>query len=205
MAFIGLRHPVVAKVQSHTKGQEPTYTAGMVIGEAIQADLAITRNNNPLYGDDHVVEDDNSITAMQLTLGITDIPEDVQAYVGLLKEVTEGTGTDAVTTYLETGGSPHECGLGYIRVRRMNGATTFQGIWIYRLVLGKDSESGATKNESITWQTPTVVGRCMATQVDNGDDPTFRAIRNFTTEAAALTWLNTKAGITGTTPAVTNP
>lgn len=192
MAFIGMRHPVVATLANYTKGQEPTYNAGQIIGHAIQGDLAITRNNNPLYGDDVVVEDDNGITAMQLTLGVDDLSEEVQAYMGLLEAVA---GTGDVTTYLEGAGSSKVCGLGYIRVRRLNGVTSFQAIWIYRLTLGKDSENSATKGENITWQTPTCTGRCMGTYVNAGNEPAFRAIQNFTTEAAAITWLNAKASI----------
>ena len=70
MAFIGMRHPVVATLSAHTAGSEPTYAAGKVVGHAIAGNLTITRNSNPLYGDDTIVEDDNSITAMSLELGV---------------------------------------------------------------------------------------------------------------------------------------
>ena len=96
MAFIGMRHVVVAKVASHTDGSEPTYTAGMVAGKAISGNLTITRNNNPLRADDDIAENDNGITDMTLDLGTDDLLEDVQAYMGMLKSKTTGTGDDAV-------------------------------------------------------------------------------------------------------------
>ena len=195
MAFIGMRHPVAATVATYTKGAEPTYDAGLVIGHAIQGDLSITRNNNPLYGDDAEVENDNGITAMSLTLGVDDLSEETQAYMGMLKAVTTGTSPNIETHYLENAGAPKTVGIGYIRVRRLNDVTSFQGVWIYRIQLGKDSENSATKGESITWQTPTATGRAMGTYVDSGDEPSFRKIKNFTTEAAALTWLNSLAGM----------
>lgn len=196
MAFIGMRHPVVATLSTHTAGADPTYAAGMVVGHAIQGNLTITRNNNPLYGDDTIVEDDNSITAMSLELGVDDLSETVRAYMlGLVKKTT-GTGTAAVDTYYDTDAAAPYVGLGYIRVRRLDGATKYQGVWYYKAIFSEESESSATKGESIEWQTPTVTGRCMGLSVDGTGALTFRKFQYFDTETAAIAWLNGLAGIT---------
>lgn len=194
MAFIGMRHVVMAKVSAHTAGAEPTYSAGMVAGKAITGNLTINRNSNPLYADDVIAEDDNGITSMELELGLDDLMEDVQAYMGLLKEVTT-VGTPSVTTYYENSAAANDVGVGYIRVRRKNGTTTFQGIWIYKALFSKNSENSQTKGETIEWQTPTVNGRCMGLSVDSTGEATFRKIRNFTDEDDAVSWLNGLAGI----------
>ena len=195
MAFIGMRHVVVAKLGAHTPGAEPTYTAGKVAGKAITGNLTINRNNNPLYADDVIAEDDNGITSMDLELGVDDLDEETQAYIGLLKEVT-GTGTSAVTTYYENSAAANNVGVGYMRVRRKGGVTTFQGIWIYKTLFSKNAENSQTKGETIEWQTPTVNGRCMGLSVDSTGEATFRKIRNFDTESAAEDWLDGLAGIT---------
>ena len=70
MAFIGMRHVVIAKVSAHTPGTEPTYGNGMVAGKAITGNLTINRNNNPLHADDAIAEDDRGITSMELELGL---------------------------------------------------------------------------------------------------------------------------------------
>jgi hypothetical protein len=57
-----MRHPVVAKINTETEGSAITYDAGMVLGKAISADINWTRNDNPLYADDVIAEDDNGIT-----------------------------------------------------------------------------------------------------------------------------------------------
>lgn len=189
MAFVGMMHPVVAKVATYTPGTTPTYDAGMVMGKAITGNLTITRNNNPLYGDDGVAEDDNSITAMSLELGLTDLEEAVQVYMGILEADGSTTGQ-----YIETGDSSPELGVGYIRVRRLNGETSYQGIWIFRGVFGPTNENSQTKQESIQWQTPTVTGNAMRTLL-TGSKNAFRRKANFTTYAAAETWLNTQANI----------
>ena len=195
MAFIGMRHVVVAKVASHTDGSEPTYTAGMVAGKAISGNLTITRNNNPLRADDDIAENDNGITDMTLDLGTDDLLEDVQAYMGMLKSKTTGTGDDAITTYYDTSASAEDVGIGYIRVRRKNHQTVYQAIWAYSGVFGINNESAQTKGQSIEWQTPVANGQFKGLLVDDSGDLTFRKRRNFDSYAAAEAYLDGLAGI----------
>lgn len=196
MAFIGLRHPVVATVNTETAGSALTYNAGMVVGHAILANLTINRNTNPLYGDDVVVEDDNSITSMSIELGVDDIAESVRLYMLGLTSSTSGTSPNTVTTYNETAAAAPYVGFGYIRVRRLNNATTFQAYWCKKVQFGQTAENAQTKGETIEWQTPTLTGRVMG--VYDGSDASnasYRIFQNFDTEAAAITWLNSQAGI----------
>ena len=196
MAFIGLRYPVVATVSAHTEGTDPTYNTGKVIGHAIQANLTINRNDNPLYADDRIVEDDNGITGMSLELGLDDIPEDVQVYMlGVAKETT-GSGSSAVDTYLDNDEGAPAVGVGYIRVRRKGGVTSFQGVWIYKATFGYTDENAQTKGENIEWQTPTITGRVQGISRTGSGRLDFRAKQMFDTEAGAIAWLKTKAGIT---------
>lgn len=200
MAGVGMLHPVAATVASYTDGQEPTYNAGMVIGHAIQGDLALTRNNNPLYGDNVIVEDDNSVTSAQLTLGLDDLLESVQAYMlGVVKKTIAGEGGG--DEYYLTGESAPVVGVGFIRVLIRSGVTVYNPIWIYRAVFGRESENAATKAESVNWQTPTVVGRCMGTYIDDTGKAYFYKSRVFPASAAgaaqdAIDWLDACAGIT---------
>jgi hypothetical protein len=150
MAFIGMRHVVAAEFDSHTPGSEPTYKSnGWDVGKAISGNLTINRNANPLYADDAIAEDDNGITSMDLELGLDDILEEIQAKMGILKEVTAGT--PSVTTYYDSSEPSKNVGVGYLRVRRKNSATKFQAIWIYQTRFSKNSENSQTKGESIEW------------------------------------------------------
>ena len=97
MAFIGMRHVVVAELDTHTDGSEPTYKAGMIAGKAIQGNLTKTFNDNPLPADDADAENDNSLLSMSLELGLDDLEEDAKVYMGLLKS----TGSDNEKTYFE--------------------------------------------------------------------------------------------------------
>lgn len=191
MAFIGMRYPVVAKVATETPGTGITYTAGMVMGHAITGNLTITRNDNPLYGDDVIVEDDNGVTGMSLEMGLDDLTEDVRVYMLGLK--VHGTGTNE---WDETDEAAPYVGVGYIRVRRKNGATVYQAVWYHKVMFSEGSETSQTKGESIEWGTPTITGRVMGVYLDSTGNAHFRRKATFDTEAAAKTWLNTQAGIT---------
>lgn len=195
MAFVGMQHVVAAKITAKPDNAMPTYSAGMVIGKAIQAELSITRNSNPLHADDVVAEDDNSITAISVSIGMDDFSEEAQAYLGLLKEVT-GSGADD-KTYYETSGSADSAGLGYMRVRRKGGITTYQGVWVLDVLFGVESENSQTRGESIEWQTPTVTGKAAAHMITTVDpnDPVFRMKKNFSTAAACIAWLDQQAGL----------
>ncbi len=195
MAYIGMRYPVVATLTTHTAGSEPTYGNGMVMGKAISGNLTITRNNNPLYADDAIAEDDNSITAMSLEIGLDDLLEDVQEYMLGTRKVTGANTSDPIVYYDQDKSAPN-VGIGYIRVRRKNGATTYQANWIYKAVFGQDSETSETKGESINWQTPTITGRCAGVSVDATGFNSFRKKAVFSSESAAKTWLNGMANIT---------
>ena len=196
MAFIGMRHVVAAPLSAHTPGAEPTYSTGFDVGKAITGNLTINRNTNPLYADDAIAEDDNGVTGMELELGLDDILEETLDKMGILKEVTSGS--PSVTTYYDTSAAANDIGIGYERVRRKNGVTTYQAIWGYKTKFSKNSENSSTKGESIEWQTPTINGRLVGLDVDGSGEITFRKIRNFTTESAATTWLDGLAGITRT-------
>ena len=193
MAIIGMRHLVVAKLKDHTDGNEPTYEKGMIMGHAIAGNLTITRNNNPLYGDDVIVEDDNGITAMALEIGTDDLEEDVRVYALGLKE--QNASDSESKEYLDTDDAAPYVGVGYIRVRRKNNKTAYQAVWVYKAMFSEESESSETKGESINWQTPTVKGRVVALDVDGSGSRAFRKKAIFTAEKAAVDWLNKLADI----------
>ena len=114
--------------------------------------------------------------------------EDIQDKMGLLKAVTAGS--PSVTTYYDTSASAKAIGLGYIRVRRKNGVTKYQAVWIYKAIFSKNSENSQTKGENIEWNTPTVNGRCFGLPIDSTGDLSYRKIQNFDTESDAASWLN---------------
>lgn len=195
MAFIGMRHPVAATFSSHTPGNEPTYTGGKVIGHAIAGNLTINRASNPLYGDDVEIENDNGITGMALELGLDDLLEDDRVMLLGTTKKTTGSGQTAVDEYLDGDGAAPYVGIGYIRVRRKAGVTSFQAIWMYKVQFSENAENSATKGENIEWQTPSITGRAAALKIDSSNQSYFRKRRIFTNESDAISWLHGIANV----------
>ena len=195
MAFIGLRYPVAAAITAETDGSEPTYGTGFVLGKAIAANLTITRNNNPLYGDDAIAEDDTGITAMSVEVGVDDLTDETRAK--LLGDVSvAGAQTGDPTVYYETEMSAPAVGFGYMRVRRLRGVTSYQAVWMHKVTFGETAENSSTKGESIEWQTPTVTGRAAGIYLTAAGAVAFRKRALFSTAADATAWLKTQANIT---------
>ena len=78
MAFVGLLYAVAAPIQTEADGQAITYGKGQVIGGMMTAEISYTRNSNPLYADDRVMEEDNSITGGTIKMGVDDVNDDAR-------------------------------------------------------------------------------------------------------------------------------
>jgi len=191
MAFIGLRHPVFARITEFEDGAMPCYAGPVVAGRAIQANVTKTHNNNPLYADDIIDEDDNSITGMTLTIGLNDLDDEKRRWLlGDIMSYEQGVG------YLfdEGGDGAAPVGFGYIRVRKVQGQVKYQAVWYWSVLFSEESEDGRTKGESIEWQTPTITGRAKAIYADDSGIPKFRRRKTFDTQAEAEAWLDAVAG-----------
>ena len=199
MAFIGMRHVVAATIATETPGAALTYDAGMVVGKAIQGNLTWDRNDNPLYADDAIAENDNGATGGSIELVTDDLLDVVRAYLLGDEAISVGTGTSATTEYESTDEPAPYVGFGYMRVRVKNGVTSYQAVWYHKAQFGETNENAKTKGQTIEWQTPTLTGRIMGVN-DNADGKIhFRRRATFDNAAAAMAWLDAKAGITATT------
>lgn len=191
MAFVGLLYAVAAPIQTEADGQAITYGKGQVIGGMMTAEISYTRNSNPLYADDRVMEEDNSITGGTIKMGVDDVNDD--ARVMMLGDVKEGDAGEEV--YHETGESAPYVGTGYIRVRRKDNKTNYIAYWVHKAIFGIGTESAKTKGQNIEWQTPTLEGSIMGVKNNAALQTRFRERRTFTKESEACAWLNKKAGI----------
>lgn len=203
MAIVGLRYAAFARMQSHTEGSAITYDQGRVIGMMTQADVAITRNSNTLPADDVDAEEDNSIQNAQITMGLDDLLLENEAYViGLTQS---GTGDNAY--YEDTDDASPIGGVGYVRVRSKTNQTTgvtaktYIATWWYKVRGRIENENTTTKNpqQALNWQTPTVIFRAMGAFVDGIEKLRFRRRKEFSTFAAAKTWIDNLANISSNT------
>ena len=190
---VGMMYPVWAPLATHTDGSMPTYGAGAVIQEAISATVTREYANNPLYGDDKIVDDDNGMTGMTISFestGLTDAERKM-----LFGE--EDYGTSGVSGQWVSDNETPWGGFGYIRKMRDNGTKKFEAWWTLKIKFQEETQATNTKQGAIQWNTPTLNGRAAGLDVDGTDKQRFQLHKSFDAIAAAKAWLNSLAGITG--------
>ena len=190
---VGMMYPVWAPLATHTDGSMPTYSAGTVIQEARNATVNREYANNPLYGDDRIVDDDNGMTGLTISFESTGLSDaDRKAMLG-----EEDYGTSGVSGQWVSDNETPYGGFGYIRKMRDNGTKKFEAWWTLKIKFQEESMTTTTKEGSIQWNTPTLNGRAAGLYVDSTDKQRYQLHKTFTTAADAKAWLNSQAGITG--------
>lgn len=193
-ANVGMRHPVWAPLQSHTEGSEPTYGAGRVIQEAIEATINFNADTTTgLYGDDVMVDMDDGITGYTVNFNPTGLKDaDRQAILG--EEVTTGSVYE-----ITDAGSPWG-GFGYFRVMRDENRTRYYEAWWCRKIKFREpSQTTRTKEGSVQWRTPTLEGTGAGLIVDGGEKIKYIKHKTFETAAAAKSWLDGLANVSAVT------
>ena len=193
---VGMMYPVFAPLTSHTDGSMPVYGTGVVIQEARNCTITKTYNENPLYGDDRIVDDDNGMQALTASFeptGLSDADR-VLLFGEKVAEVTTG-----VTGQWEGDNATPYGGFGYIRKMRDNGVKKFEAWIILKIKFTEDSQATATKEGSISWGTPTLNGRAAGLYIDNTDEIKWRVHYTFDTIAAAKAWINTILNVSAST------
>jgi len=189
---VGMMYPVWAPLTAHTDGSMPTYGTGRVIQEARNATVNREYANNPLYGDDHIVDDDNGLTGLTMSFestGLTD--EDRVAMLGEETNANTTTGGQWVSDNETPWG-----GYGYIRKMRLNGVRSFEAWWTLKIKFQEESMATQTREGQITWGTPTLNGRADGLIIDSSDKQRYQLHKTFETISAAKSWLNGLANIT---------
>ncbi|MBR2853453.1 MAG: hypothetical protein IKE81_03920 [Clostridia bacterium] len=192
---VGMMYPVWAPLISHTEGSMPVYGTGRRIQEARNANISKSYNDNPLYGDDRIVDDDNGITGLTMTFESTGLSdEDRVALFGEEANATTATGGQ----WVSDNESPYG-GFGYIRKMRLNGVKKFEAWLTLKIKFREENQATNTQEGNISWGTPTLNGRAAGLYVDSSDKQRFQLHRTFDTIAAAKEWLNTLLNISATT------
>ena len=192
---IGMMYPVWAPLNSHTDGSMPTYGTGRVIQEARNATVTKTYNNNPLCGDDRIVDDDNGLTDLTISFEPTGLNDEDRKV--LFAEDDYGT-SGASGQWVSDNETPWG-GFGYIRRMRDNGTRKWEAWFTLKIKFQEESQATSTKEGSINWNTPTLNGRAAGLYVDSSDKLRYQLHDTFETAAAAKTWLNALANISAAT------
>ena len=188
---VGMMYPVWAPLATHTEGSMPTYSTGTVIQEARNATVNREYANNPLYGDDRIVDDDNGMTGLTMSFESTGLSDaDRKALLG-----EEDYGTSGVSGQWVSDNETPWGGFGFIRKMRLNGTKSFEAWWTLKIKFQEESMATTTKEGSIQWGTPTLNGRAAGLYVDSTDKQRFQLHKTFNSISDAKAWLNSMAGI----------
>ena len=189
MAKIGLKYPVYAIATETTSAI--TYSGGAVMAKAVTAKLDITSNDEKLYADDVIAESDSSFSEGTVTIGVDDLYDAAKvALLGYIEgatiDPTAGTkelfaGSESVHAYVGFGF--------YGKVLRANVAK-WRAIWLKKVQFSEPSDEFETKGATTTFKTPEIEGAIMVAV-----DGYWKEEGTFDTEAEAIAYLNTKAGI----------
>lgn len=137
MAFVGLKYCVFAPITTETPFTPIVYDTGVVLGRMIGANITFNRNSEPMYADDGMAESDNSITGGTISLNLDDVEEAAQVTAfGLLK-----TGDPGSEVYSEVGDPAPYGGIGYVRVRRLRGVTSYVAYWLHKVQLAVNTDN----------------------------------------------------------------
>ena len=191
---VGMMYPVFAPLTTHTDGSMPTYGNGVVIQEARNATITRTYNDNPLYGDDRIVDDDNGLTSLSISFEPTGLSDSDRKL--LLGE--EDYGTSGVSGQWVSDNETPWGGFGYIRKMLLNGVKSFEAWITLKVKFQEQSMATNTKEGSISWGTPTLNGNAAGLYVDETDKLRFELHKTFSSISAAKAWLNAMLNVSTT-------
>lgn len=159
MAIKGLTTPVFGEYNYN--GAAVTYTNGFVCGAAIEYGVEIeTSDNNPLYGDDHIIENDYGVfNTGTLTLNTSDLDLYTSKRLLGLKEVQVTVGEGSVTELVtDDDAATTPKGFGIIETHQINDVDKYRAVILCKVAMGIPPEAATTKGESIEWQTKEIEG-----------------------------------------------
>ena len=196
MAYIGMLNPVAAPVDTETMGSAITYGTGMIIGPAVAANLTLDVADNPDYGDDIIIDNDNGVNGYSGTLETNNITAEGRAAL-LGWTAIQNTATPPAVTHYEVGdGAAPYVGWGFIRVKMFKGSKSYEAFWFHKAQFSPAAINANTKQKSIEWNHPSLNVTGMGVYLDNSGTAKYFDWMEFSSLSAAKTWLYAKANYT---------
>lgn len=165
MATIGLDLPHYAKITMQD-GVE-TYGTPAVLAKAITANINIEAPDSDLYADDGIDETVGGFVSGTLSLNVNDLAPSVLADLLGVRVDENGVVVSSAEDI------SNEVAIAF---RALKGNGKYRYFWLYRVKFSVPSTALATKNNSITFQTPTIEGKIMRrNKVDYQDKHPWKA------------------------------
>ena len=190
MANIGMRKVFIAK---RTAANAYDVTGGLAsCGHAVSANITPTWAEGQNYGDDIQVDEDSDFVSAGIALGTTNVPA---AFHETMFGNTVATASGSTTITHNKDDAPNYVGVGLIGVEKVDGARSFVATFLPKAKFKEPDSALNTKTNNITYSNPTINGTAFAD--DNGN---WKVDEICATEAAAITWLQGKFGVSSGNP-----
>lgn len=153
------------------------------VGKIINVDVQYNRNDAKLYGDNTIIETDNSILGGTVTIEIDEIRDIVNT------EFLGHTILGSETSIANTDIAPF-VGIGFMGEIRLAGARKYRTLFFPKVQFSEPNDTYRTRGERVEFLTPTIEGELY-------DDASGKFVYTevFDNSADAIAWLNTKADI----------
>lgn len=159
MATVGMDKLFYSKITEDADGNE-TYGLPKQLAKAIKAELSVDISEGTLYADDAIAAQIKEFSQGKLTLGIDDIGASVAGdLTGAIIDDNK-----VLISAGEDGGSPVAIGF---RAKKENGK--YRYFWLYRVTFGIPATNLQTKEEKITFQTPSIEGTVVRRNKPDGN------------------------------------
>lgn len=183
MAKIGMAYWAIAPIATEPSAAVPTYTAGMELGEAIKADVAITNSEGQLYANDALCEEISEFSSASIAGEVDDVTLAKQAIIYGASIVDGEFGNDVDDT-------PPYCGTGYTQYLSKGGVKQYRAFFYPKVKAKLPDDSAATKSGSISFGTAPLKLTVFAPLFGK-----WRYMKDFTTKAAAQAYLDAKLNV----------
>lgn len=159
MAIKGLRKPIFGRYAYD--GAKAVYTEGFVCGSAVEYGVEIeSSDNNPLYGDDAIIENDyGSMSGGTLTLNTSHLDAETSKKLLNIKEVGRTVGETTVKELVyDDDAKSTPFGFGIVETHQINDVDKFRAVILAKVTMSIPAEAATTKGESVEWQTKEIEG-----------------------------------------------
>ena len=199
MAIKGLSIPIVAIYAASEN--TVTYSNGIVAGAAVEYTASWTTSEaNNLYADNKIKESEaGTFQSGELTLGTSDLTQDVSKLILGLKEATFSYGESKKATelvYDDDMKNPY-LGFGIIELHQNDDVDKYRAVFLPKVRFALPENTATTKGETVEWQTPSITGTIYRSdQSDSNYKHPWMMDAWLETESDAIAYLKAKMNIT---------
>ena len=194
MAKVTCKGLTYAKFASGGEDSAVVYSGGKALVDYLcRVDMGETRDNVKEHADGHQFDSEALLKEVTLALELANTNEDIKK--DILGHVAASSGTPVEKSI--TGTDAPFVGIGFILANRFKGVMTYEAYWYMKMQFTSGGVTSNTRRDQTQFDHETINGTGSGVTLAAGEDVTFvQYVDGLTTEAAARSWLNGKAGIT---------